>query len=170
MVPKTRLGKRSPLGTLVSGSSVEGLTETGSHSHGDGVIHKIKLYPGQKVRIDECIRFAHCKACIVNLNCILRIVKKKTVAQILYFMVCLVKCFRCMCTAVAGNVAVWWSNITMWTMRCQSSCLSSTSTYIASWKTYGRAQRPVLTPQSPHALMCQKGTASRISTFYVGSY
>nr|XP_055027947.1 zinc finger protein 395a [Misgurnus anguillicaudatus] len=51
MVPKTRLGKRSPLGTLVCGSSAEGLTETGSHCHGDGVIHKIKLYPGQKVYV-----------------------------------------------------------------------------------------------------------------------
>ncbi|TRY72953.1 hypothetical protein DNTS_010250 [Danionella cerebrum] len=45
MVPKTRLGKRSPLGTLVCGSSADGLTET------DAGAHRSKLYPGQKVYV-----------------------------------------------------------------------------------------------------------------------
>uniref|UniRef100_A0A8C1H8J9 Zinc finger protein 395a n=1 Tax=Cyprinus carpio carpio TaxID=630221 RepID=A0A8C1H8J9_CYPCA len=49
MVPKTRLGKRSPLGTLVCGSSAEGLTETGPHGGPDSGLHKSKLYPGQKL-------------------------------------------------------------------------------------------------------------------------
>lgn len=51
MVPKTRLGKRSPLGTLVCGSSAEGLTETGPHGCPDSGLHRSKLYPGQKVYV-----------------------------------------------------------------------------------------------------------------------
>ncbi|XP_052010144.1 zinc finger protein 395a [Xyrauchen texanus] len=51
MVSKTRLGKRSPLGTLVCGSSVEGLTEMGSHGSQDCGLHRTKLYPGQKVYV-----------------------------------------------------------------------------------------------------------------------
>lgn len=51
MVPKTRLGKRSPLGTLVCGSSADGLTETGAHGCPDGGLHRSKLYPGQKVYV-----------------------------------------------------------------------------------------------------------------------
>lgn len=67
--------------------------------------------------------------------------------------------FRCMCTAEAKNVEVWLNSITTWTMRCLSSCRSSTSTFIASWKTCGRAPRPLLPPQSPRPLMCQEGTS-----------
>ncbi|XP_052002058.1 zinc finger protein 395-like isoform X1 [Xyrauchen texanus] len=51
MVPKTRLGKRSPLGTLVCGSSVEALTEMGSHGCPDSGLYRNKLYPGQKVYV-----------------------------------------------------------------------------------------------------------------------
>ncbi|XP_016332330.1 zinc finger protein 395-like isoform X1 [Sinocyclocheilus anshuiensis] len=51
MVPKTRLGKRSPLGTLVCGSSAEGLTETGPLGCPDSGPHRSKLYPGQKVYV-----------------------------------------------------------------------------------------------------------------------
>ncbi|XP_016125171.1 zinc finger protein 395-like [Sinocyclocheilus grahami] len=51
MIPKTRLGKRSPLGTLVCGSSAEGLTETGPHGCPDSGLHRSKLYPGQKVYV-----------------------------------------------------------------------------------------------------------------------
>ncbi|XP_073682864.1 zinc finger protein 395a isoform X2 [Garra rufa] len=51
MVPKTRLGKRSPLGTLVCGSSAEGLTEMGPHGCPDSGLHRSKLYPGQKVYV-----------------------------------------------------------------------------------------------------------------------
>lgn len=54
MVPKTRLGKRSPLGTLVCGSSADGLTETGPHGCPESGFHRSKLYPGQKVSI-ECL-------------------------------------------------------------------------------------------------------------------
>ncbi|XP_030628156.1 zinc finger protein 395a isoform X2 [Chanos chanos] len=65
MLPKTRLGKRSPLGALVCGpcSSVEGLPETGPNGDtmGEPValavgtahqgLHRVKLYPGQKVYV-----------------------------------------------------------------------------------------------------------------------
>ncbi|XP_026085563.1 zinc finger protein 395-like [Carassius auratus] len=51
MLPKTRLGKRSPLGTLVCGSSAEGLTETGPLGCLDSGPHRSKLYPGQKVYV-----------------------------------------------------------------------------------------------------------------------
>lgn len=67
--------------------------------------------------------------------------------------------FRCMSTAEDKNVEVWSNSITTWTMRFLSSCPSSTSTFIASWKTCGRAPRPVLPPQSPRPLMCQEGMA-----------
>lgn len=52
MVPKTRLGKRSPLGTLVCGSSADGLTETGPHGCPESGLHRSKLYPGQKVSVN----------------------------------------------------------------------------------------------------------------------
>lgn len=68
-------------------------------------------------------------------------------------------CFRCMCTAAAKNVEVWSNSITTWTMKCLSSCRSSTSMFIASWKTCGWAPRPALPPQSPRPLMCPEGTS-----------
>ncbi|XP_056624258.1 zinc finger protein 395a isoform X2 [Triplophysa dalaica] len=51
MIPKTRLGKRSPLGTLVCSSSAEGTTEMGHHGSSDSGFYRIKLYPGQKVYV-----------------------------------------------------------------------------------------------------------------------
>ncbi len=75
------------------------------------------------------------------------------------FMVFYLICFRCMCTAVAKNVEVWSNSITMWTMKCLSTCRSSTSMFIASWKTCGWAQRSALPPQSPRPLMCPEGTS-----------
>ncbi|XP_057200542.1 zinc finger protein 395a isoform X2 [Triplophysa rosa] len=51
MIPKTRLGKRSPLGTLVCSSSAEGTTEMGHHGSSDSGFYRIKLHPGQKVYV-----------------------------------------------------------------------------------------------------------------------
>lgn len=85
-----------------------------------------------------------------------------------YFMVFNLIYFRCMCTVVAKNVEVWSNSITTWTMRCLSSCRSSTSTFIASWKTCGRAPRPVTPPQSPRPLMCQEGMSEwRMLSFWI---
>lgn len=65
MVPKSRLGKRSPLGALVCSSSAEGLVDVGTNGDADagpvvsgigtGIhgLQRVKLYPGQKV-------FVHC--------------------------------------------------------------------------------------------------------------
>lgn len=58
VLPRTRLGKRSPMGALVCNSSPEGLAEVGGHGDTDGApgtgagvhgVHKVKLYPGQRV-------------------------------------------------------------------------------------------------------------------------
>ncbi|XP_076835053.1 zinc finger protein 395a isoform X2 [Brachyhypopomus gauderio] len=57
MIPKSRLGKRSPLGALVCSSSTEGLVDVGDDggrvasgvgAHG---LHRVKLYPGQRVYV-----------------------------------------------------------------------------------------------------------------------
>lgn len=65
VLPRSRLGKRSPLGALVSNSSVEGLGDAGGHGDADGAhgssrigagvhgVHGIKLYPGQRVSRSE---------------------------------------------------------------------------------------------------------------------
>lgn len=65
--------------------------------------------------------------------------------------------FRCTCTAEDKNVEVWLNSITTWTMRFLFSCPSATSTFIANWKTCGRAPLPVLPPPFPRPLMCQEG-------------
>lgn len=61
VLPRSRLGKRSPLGALVCNSSPEGLVDVGGHGGADGApmifgigagahgIHRVKLYPGQRV-------------------------------------------------------------------------------------------------------------------------
>ncbi|GAA6088052.1 zinc finger protein 395a isoform X1 [Tachysurus ichikawai] len=60
VLPRTRLGKRSPMGALVCNSSPEGLAEVGGHGDTDGApgtgagvhgVHKVKLYPGQRVYV-----------------------------------------------------------------------------------------------------------------------
>uniref|UniRef100_A0A8C1JLC3 Zinc finger protein 395a n=1 Tax=Cyprinus carpio TaxID=7962 RepID=A0A8C1JLC3_CYPCA len=96
MVPKTRLGKRSPLGTLVCGSSAEGLTETGPLGCPDSGPHRSKLYPGQKVSVVH---------------------KVNNATMLSHFMVFYLIRFRCMCTVEAKNVEVWSNSITTWTMR-----------------------------------------------------
>ncbi|XP_066531653.1 zinc finger protein 395a [Hoplias malabaricus] len=61
MLPKCRLGKRSPLGALVCSSLTEGAVDVGTHGDGDGApaisgahgLQRVKLYPGQRV-------FVHC--------------------------------------------------------------------------------------------------------------
>ncbi len=75
------------------------------------------------------------------------------------FMMFYLICLRCMCTAVAKNVEVWSNSITTWTMKCLSSCHSSTSMFIASWKMCGWSPRPALSLQSPRPLMCPEGTS-----------
>lgn len=61
VLPRSRLGKRSPLGALVCNSSAEGLVDIGGHGDTDGVpvisgigagvhgVHRVKLHPGQRV-------------------------------------------------------------------------------------------------------------------------
>ncbi|XP_026857236.2 zinc finger protein 395a isoform X1 [Electrophorus electricus] len=63
MLPKNRLGKRSPLGALVCGTSTEGLVDVVPHVEPDGGrvisgigagthgLHRVKLYPGQRVYV-----------------------------------------------------------------------------------------------------------------------
>ncbi|KAK3538098.1 hypothetical protein QTP70_029788 [Hemibagrus guttatus] len=63
VLPRSRLGKRSPLGALVCNSSAEGLADVGGHGDTDGApgiragvhsvhgVHKVKLYPGQRVYV-----------------------------------------------------------------------------------------------------------------------
>lgn len=58
VLPRSRLGKRSPLGALVCNSAVEGLTDVGGHGDTDGPpgmgvhgAHRVKLYPGQRVYV-----------------------------------------------------------------------------------------------------------------------
>uniref|UniRef100_A0AAR2JL20 C2H2-type domain-containing protein n=1 Tax=Pygocentrus nattereri TaxID=42514 RepID=A0AAR2JL20_PYGNA len=55
MLPKSRLGKRSPLGALVCSSSADSLVDVGANGDHDGgpMISGVKLYPGQRV-------FVHC--------------------------------------------------------------------------------------------------------------
>lgn len=55
-IPRSRLGKRSPLGALVCSSSAEGLVDMGGHVDADVAhaavhhgAHRVKLYPGQRV-------------------------------------------------------------------------------------------------------------------------
>ncbi|KAF7704027.1 zinc finger protein 395a [Silurus meridionalis] len=62
-LPRTRLGKRSPLGALVCNSLTEGLVDVGGHGDTDGApmisgigagvhgVHRVKLYPGQRVYV-----------------------------------------------------------------------------------------------------------------------
>lgn len=64
VLPRSRLGKRSPLGALVCNSSADGLVDAGGHGdtdrapvssgngasvHGVHGVHRVKLYPGQRV-------------------------------------------------------------------------------------------------------------------------
>ncbi|XP_053488314.1 zinc finger protein 395a [Ictalurus furcatus] len=63
VLPRSRLGKRSPLGALVCNSSAEGLVDVGGHGDTDGVpvisgigagvhgVHRVKLHPGQRVYV-----------------------------------------------------------------------------------------------------------------------
>ncbi|XP_017331774.1 zinc finger protein 395a isoform X2 [Ictalurus punctatus] len=63
VLPRSRLGKRSPLGALVCNSSAEGLVDIGGHGDTDGVpvisgigagvhgVHRVKLHPGQRVYV-----------------------------------------------------------------------------------------------------------------------
>lgn len=65
MLPRTRLGKRSPLGALLCNLSPEGPLDIGGHGDADGApvifgigagahgVHRVKLYPGQRVSRSE---------------------------------------------------------------------------------------------------------------------
>lgn len=65
VLPRSRLGKRSPLGALVCNSSAEGLGDAGGHGDAEGAhvssrigagvhgIHGVKLHPGQRVSRSE---------------------------------------------------------------------------------------------------------------------